>query len=53
MQIVGELAVTVEKSRLYQELIQLNELKNGFLGMAAHDLRNPSVLIKLYLNQLS
>jgi len=52
MQIAGELAVTVEKSRLYQELVELNELKNGFLGMAAHDLRNPNVLIRLYLNQL-
>ncbi|MHC4270481.1 MAG: GAF domain-containing sensor histidine kinase [Planctomycetota bacterium] len=52
MQIAGELAVTVEKSRLYQELVELNELKNGFLGMAAHDLRNPNVLVKLYLNQL-
>ncbi|MHC4270043.1 MAG: ATP-binding protein, partial [Planctomycetota bacterium] len=52
MQIAGELAVTVEKSRLYQELMELNKLKSGFLGMAAHDLRNPSVLIRLYLNQL-
>jgi hypothetical protein len=52
MQIAGTLAVTVEKSRLYQELVELNELKNGFLGMAAHDLRNPNVLIRLYLNQL-
>ncbi|MHC4454845.1 MAG: GAF domain-containing sensor histidine kinase, partial [Planctomycetota bacterium] len=52
MQIAGELAVTVEKSRLYQELMELNKLKSGFLGMAAHDFRNPSVLIKLYLNQL-
>ena len=52
MQIAGELAVTVEKSRLYQELVKLNELKNGFLGMAAHDLRNPNVLIRLYLDQL-
>jgi hypothetical protein len=53
MQIAGELAVTVEKSRLYQQLEELNELKNGFLGMAAHDLRNPNALIRLYLNQLT
>ena len=52
MQIAGTLAVTVEKSRLYQELIELNELKNGFLGMAAHDLRNPNILVRLYLNKL-
>ena len=53
MQIAGELAVTVEKSRLYQQLEELNELKNGFLGMAAHDLRNPNAMIRLYLNQLT
>jgi signal transduction histidine kinase len=32
--------------------VKLSELKSGFLGMAAHDLRNPNVLVKLYLNQL-
>ena len=42
----------MEKSRLYQELVELSELKSGFLGMAAHDLRNPNVLVRLYLNQL-
>ena len=52
-QIAGQLAVIVEKSRLYQKLEELNELKNGFLGMAAHDLQNPNNLIRLYLNQLT
>jgi hypothetical protein len=52
IQIAGELAVTVEKSRLYQELVELNELKSGFLGMAAHDLRNPNIVLRHYLNQL-
>ncbi len=41
VQIAGELAVIVEKARMYQQLLELNELKNKFLGMAAHDLRNP------------
>jgi len=40
-QIAGQLAVIVEKSRLYQQLVELNDLKNKFLGIAAHDLRNP------------
>ena len=39
--IAGQLATIVEKSRLYEELLELNELKNKFLGIAAHDLRNP------------
>ena len=29
-----------------QELVELNELKNKFLGMAAHDLRNPLTSIR-------
>ena len=29
-----------------KELLQLNQLKNKFLGMAAHDLRNPLVAIR-------
>ncbi len=41
LQIAGQLAIVVEKARLYQELIDLNNLKNKFLGIAAHDLRNP------------
>ena len=41
LQIAGQLAVIVEKSRLYQQLLELNDLKNKFLGMAAHDLRSP------------
>jgi len=45
-QIAGQLAVIVEKSRLYQQLVDLNELKNKFLGIAAHDLRNPIGIIK-------
>ena len=40
-QIASQLSVIVEKSKLYQQLLELNELKNRFLGIAAHDLRNP------------
>jgi len=46
--IVRQLSVILEKSRLYQELLELNELKNRFLGMAAHDLRNPLAVISGY-----
>jgi hypothetical protein len=41
LQIAGQLSVIVEKSRMYQQLLDLNELKNKFLGIAAHDLRSP------------
>jgi signal transduction histidine kinase/HAMP domain-containing protein len=52
IQISGQIATIIEKSQLYQRLVELNELKNNFLGMAAHDLQNPNVLMRLYLNQL-
>ena len=34
------------------ELTRLNELKNSFLGMAAHDLRNPLGAIRMYTDYL-
>lgn len=47
-QIAGQISVIIEKSKLYSEILvqkqkleELNEMKNKFLGMAAHDLRNP------------
>ncbi len=40
-EIAGQLSTIVEKGRMYQELVELNEIKSRFLGMAAHDLRNP------------
>jgi len=46
LKIANQLAVIVEKGRLCEELIELNELKNKFLGMAAHDLRSPITAIK-------
>lgn len=41
LSIAGQLALIVEKGRLYERLVVLNDLKNKFLGIAAHDLRNP------------
>ncbi len=49
IQIANQLSIIVEKSRYLQQLLDLNELKNKFLGMAAHDLRNPLSAIKSYL----
>jgi len=52
-QIAGQLSLTVEKSRLYQELVELGRLKNRFLGMAAHDLRHPLAVIQGYSGLLN
>jgi len=52
MQIAGQLSVIVEKGRLYQQLVELNELKNKFLGIAAHDLRNPIGIVKGYVEMI-
>jgi signal transduction histidine kinase len=49
VQIANQLSTIVEKSRYLQQLLELNELKNRFLGMAAHDLRSPLSTIKGYL----
>ena len=52
-QIAGQLSIIVEKSRLYQELVELNELKDRFLGIAAHDLRNPITVVRGFLSVLT
>ncbi len=49
IRIANQLSTIVEKSRYLQQLLELNELKDKFLGMAAHDLRNPLSAIKGYL----
>jgi len=50
MQIAGQLSMIVEKSRLYQQLMELNSLKNKFLGIAVHDLRSPISVINCRLD---
>lgn len=45
LQIANQLSTTIEKSRLYDKLLELNESKNRFLGIAAHDLRQPLTII--------
>ena len=50
--IARQLSIIVEKGRLYQRLVELDELKNRFLGIAAHDLRNPIGVVKGYASIL-
>ncbi len=45
-QIAGQISTIIEKSRLYKEVSKLSDLKTKFLGIAAHDLRNPINVIK-------
>jgi len=52
LQIAGQLSMIVEKSRLYQQLIELDQMKNRFLGIAAHDLRSPIAIIMNYVDYL-
>lgn len=52
LQIAGEMSVIVKKGQLYQHIAGLNELKNKFLGMAAHDLRSPLSIFKGYIGLL-
>jgi signal transduction histidine kinase len=52
LQIAGQLSMIVEKSRLYQQLVELNQMKNRFLGIAAHDLRSPIAVIMNYVEYL-
>jgi len=51
--ISGQLSHIAEKSRLYERLIELNDLKNKFLGIAAHDLRNPLTIVRGNLDLLA
>lgn len=39
--LAARVALTLDRSRQHDRLVELTELKNRFLGMAAHDLRNP------------
>ncbi len=49
-QIAGQFSVIVEKGRLYQQLLEIDEVKNKFLGIVAHDLRHPLGSVKGFIN---
>jgi hypothetical protein len=50
--IARHLSTIIEKSRLYEEVLRLSELKERFFGMAAHDLRHPLGALVLYCSLL-
>ncbi len=59
VQIAGEFSVIVEKSRLYDELLQkneelrkLDELKSNFVSTVSHELRTPLAIIKEGVSQV-
>ncbi len=59
VQIAGEFSVIVEKSRLYDELLQkneelrkLDELKTNFVSTVSHELRTPLTIIKEGVSQI-
>ena len=52
MRIADQLASILEKGELYQRLLELDGLKSRFLGMVAHDLRNPITVVGLYADLL-
>ena len=47
--IARHFSLVAEKSLLYEKVVHLNERSNSFLGMAAHDLRGPLVILRSYL----
>ena len=49
LKIASQLSIILEKSRMHEQLIQLSELKNKFLGIAAHDLRSPIGVVKNFI----
>lgn len=50
MAITEHLSLIVARTLDIERLRQLNEMKNKFLGIAAHDLRSPLALIQSYID---
>lgn len=48
LQLSGELSLLIEKTRLYQQLVELNKIKHQFIGMAVHDMRSPLTALRGY-----
>ena len=54
---IGQLGQTLLElghalKKQFDQLIELNQMKNGFLGIAAHDLRSPIAIIMNYVEYL-
>ena len=50
LEIAEHLSLVVARTLDLERLRQLNEMKNKFLGIAAHDLRSPLALIQSYID---
>lgn len=50
LEIAEHLSLIVARTLDLERLRQLNEIKNKFLGIAAHDLRSPLALIQSYID---
>jgi signal transduction histidine kinase len=53
IRIARHLSIAVEKSRMYQQVVELSELKSRLLGATVHDLRSPITILKGFLGVLS
>ena len=51
-QIAGQLAMLVEKGRLYQRLVEIDAQRGALLGVVAHDLRSPVGVVRGYAQLL-
>jgi hypothetical protein len=52
LEIAEHLSLVVARTQTLEHLRQLNELKNKFLGIAAHDLRSPLAVVQNYIELL-
>jgi signal transduction histidine kinase len=51
-QLAHQLALVIERSKLYERLVSLSRVKDRLLGAAAHDLRSPLTVIEGFANVL-
>lgn len=52
LQLAADLAAILEKAQLYEQLQRAIELKNRLLGLAVHDLRNPIMYVRGFIQLL-
>ena len=54
LQLVGErVAISIERARLHEELVQLDQLKLNFVAIASHELRTPATSVYGVLKTLA